>query len=179
MQNPRIKAMIKEIVAKEGGYVNHPNDRGGPTKYGVTQATLSSYLGKPASIQDVKELSLSLAEEIFYVRYYLQPRIDALPDKLELPVFDMSVNAGQRTAIRLLQSVINKSGVASLKEDGVNGTGTQQAAFKAYEAMGAYLINAYADERIAYYKAIVRRNPSQKVFMAGWESRAEYFKVVV
>ena len=100
MQNPRIKAMIKEIVAKEGGYVNHPNDRGGATKYGVTQATLSSYLGKPASIQDVKELSLSLAEEIFYVRYYLQPRIDALPDKLELPVFEMSVNAGQRTALR-------------------------------------------------------------------------------
>ena len=39
-----VRHIIKEIIRREGGYVNHPNDRGGPTKYGVTHKTLSRYL---------------------------------------------------------------------------------------------------------------------------------------
>lgn len=59
-----VEEIIEGIIHKEGGYVNHPNDRGGPTKYGVTQKTLSRYYGYQASIEDVK-ISTNRSHMIF------------------------------------------------------------------------------------------------------------------
>ena len=60
-----VQHIIKEIIRREGGYVNHPNDRGGPTKYGVTHKTLSRYLKREASIEDVKHMTEETAYEIY------------------------------------------------------------------------------------------------------------------
>ena len=37
-----IDAMITDVIRREGGYVNHPADKGGPTKYGITHKTLTA-----------------------------------------------------------------------------------------------------------------------------------------
>ena len=74
-----VEEIIEGIIHKEGGYVNHPNDRGGPTKYGVTQKTLSRYYGYQASIEDVKNLDKSVAYDIYERYYYRVPGIDKIP----------------------------------------------------------------------------------------------------
>jgi lysozyme family protein len=94
-----VKEIIEEIIRKEGGYINHPNDRGGPTKFGVTQKTLSNYLGRPASIEDVKNMTVETASEIYERNYYKAPSIDTIPQKLQPIVTDASVLYGPKRAI--------------------------------------------------------------------------------
>ena len=169
--------MIAEVIAREGGYVNHPADRGGATNYGITQATYSDYLGRRASVEDVRAITQEIATEIYYTRYYLQPRIDALPPEIQPIMLDMCVHHGVKKAILILQRVINLAEVAVVKEDGICGIATQQAAYKTQAAMGGFLLNALVDERLSLFHRIIGNNPSQMVFLRGWEKRAESFRV--
>ena len=168
--------MIAEVIAREGGCVNHPADRGGATNYGITQATYSDYLGRRASAEDIRALNPAIASEIYYTRYYLSPRIDALPIEIQAIMLDMCVHHGAKRAIQILQRVINLAEMAVVKEDGVCGVQTQQAAHKTQVAMGSFLINALVDERLSFFHRIVGNNPSQMVFLRGWEKRAESFR---
>lgn len=80
--------------AIEGGYVNDPKDKGGPTNHGVTQATLSIYLRRHATIEDVKALTLTTAKDL-YLRLYWQPTgCDALPAGVDVLLWDCAVNSG-------------------------------------------------------------------------------------
>ncbi len=173
----RVHKMIGEVIAREGGYVNHPADRGGATNYGITQAAYSDYLGRRASVEDIRAITPEIATEIYYTRYYLQPRIDALPLEIQPIMLDMCVHHGAKKAILILQRVINLAEVAVVKEDGICGIATQQAAQKAQAAMGSFLLNALVDERLSFFHRIVGNNPSQMVFLRGWEKRAESFRV--
>jgi hypothetical protein len=65
--------MIDDILAREGGFVNHPADRGGPTNFGVTQATLASWRGREATIDDVRSLTIDEARDIYRTKYYVGP----------------------------------------------------------------------------------------------------------
>jgi lysozyme family protein len=175
----RILAIIDEIIANEGGFVNHKNDRGGATNYGITIGTLSNYLGKPATVDDVKNMPRSLAVEIYETRFYYKPRIHTLVDDIELHLFDIGVNCAPRRAIKMAQTVANKSGLASLKVDGVIGINTATALEKTYKAMGGYFHNALADERKMYYDIIVARRPQNEVFYKGWINRTNKYRVKV
>lgn len=173
-----VDQIISEILQKEGGYVNHPNDKGGPTKYGITQETLSSWLKRPASIEDVKSLDKETAAEIYKIQYYHGPRIDALPTDLQPQLTDMAVNHGPRQAIRLLQEVVSMAGF-ECSHDGVLGPATRKACEGAYQSMGPYLINAISERRELFYNRLVAVNPNQGVFLKGWLSRAKSFRVDV
>ena len=59
---PAVEQMIDDVIRREGGFVDHPHDRGGPTNFGITQATLSRHLGRPASVADVRRLSRATRE---------------------------------------------------------------------------------------------------------------------
>ena len=102
--------IAEEIVAREGGFVNDPDDPGGATKYGVTLATMQR-LGLDldrsgtVTVADVRRLSKAQAVEIFLEHYYLRPRIAELPQALRASVFDMYVNAGAN-AVRILQRLL-------------------------------------------------------------------------
>jgi lysozyme family protein len=48
-----IRRLINDVLAKEGGYVDHPADKGGPTNFGITQATLSRYLERVVTPDEV------------------------------------------------------------------------------------------------------------------------------
>ena len=66
----RVECIINEVIERfEGGYSNHPADRGGPTNMGITQATLSEYLGRPASVDEVRSLSRAQAVAIYRSRW--------------------------------------------------------------------------------------------------------------
>ena len=106
----KINDIAQEILKAEGGFVNDPDDPGGPTNYGVTLKTLER-LGHDLNqdgrvdIADLKKLSSTQAIQIFVQDYFYKPRIDQLPHMLHAPVFDMYVNAGTH-AVNVLQRTL-------------------------------------------------------------------------
>lgn len=171
-----IDQMIADVLRREGGYVNHPNDRGGPTNMGITQRSLATWRGRPVSVTEVRDLTQEEAVRIYRTRYFTGPQLDRLPASLQPQLFDMAVNHGPGRAVKLLQQVINQAGFGPLETDGRVGPATAGAAGRALEAMGDYLHNALVDERLAFYRRIVARNPSQGVFLKGWTKRADEFR---
>jgi lysozyme family protein len=168
--------MIDQVLAKEGGYVDHPADRGGPTNLGITQATLSRFLERAASVEEVRNLDPETARDIYELRYYRGPRIDKLPDAIQPFVFDCAVNHGPRRAIRFVQSVCNDAGFGPLVVDGLMGPKTKLTAHNALSAMGAdWMLTALVEERQMFYINIVANNESQRDFLKGWLSRARSF----
>jgi lysozyme family protein len=172
-----INQMINDVIKKEGGYVNHRSDRGGPTKYGITQSTLSRYRGRQCTAADVKALPTASAAVIYRHEYYIKPGLDKLPEALRPVIFDMGVNCGPKRAIKLLQAALHAAGYNPGPEDGVMGGKTSSAARTAYDAMGPALINNLVSRRCDYYRALVEADASQGVFLNGWLARAESFRL--
>ena len=96
---PDVRQIAEEIVGREGGFVNDPDDPGGATNHGVTIGTLRR-LGIDVNrdtridVADVKALTRKQAVEIYLKHYYEGPGIAAVPEPLQASVFDMYVNAG-------------------------------------------------------------------------------------
>ena len=168
--------MIDAILKREGGFVDHRADRGGPTKFGVTLKTLASWRGQPVDANDVRSLGVEEAREIFRTRYYVQPKIDQLPRPIQPLVFDMSINHGPGTAIKLLQQVLNDNG-QPCRIDGGIGDETLGCARAAVDDLGDKLNNNLVERRISLYQSIIERDASQQVFLKGWLQRAREFIV--
>jgi len=174
-----VEEMIVAILRREGGFVDHPADRGGPTKFGITLRTLAASRGmqpQDLTAADVRRMSEDEARQIYRSRYFTKPRIDQLPGLLQPLVFDMSINHGPGTAIKLLQQVLSDAG-QSCSVDGGIGDETVDCAQAAAAALGKALVNRLVDKRIALYRAIVNGDPSQGVFLKGWLNRASEFRM--
>jgi lysozyme family protein len=172
-----VEQMIDDVIRREGGFVDHPLDRGGPTNFGITQATLSRHLGRPASVDEVRRLSRNLAREIYRRGYFEGPGIGRLPDRVQPFVFDAAVNHGPGQAVRFVQRVCNGAGFGPLVVDGACGPRTSLAAADAERAMGDWLLAALVEERRNFYLALVERRPEQRVFLKGWLNRLAEFDV--
>jgi lysozyme family protein len=172
-----LEQMIDDVLRREGGFVDHPSDRGGPTKYGITQATLTRHLGRTATVAEVRRLTKESAREIYRRDYFEAPRLGQLPEPVQPLLFDSAVNHGPARAIRFLQRVCNDAGFGPLTEDGVAGPATRSAALAAERAMGDWLIAALVEERRLFYLGIVEADTSQRVFLAGWMNRLAEFEI--
>jgi lysozyme family protein len=180
-----VQDIAEAIVAREGGYVNDPDDPGGPTKHGVTLAAMQAY-GRDLTgdgritARDVQALGTLEAARIFIDHYYTAPRIALLPEPLQPSVFDMYVNSGAH-AVRILQRLFNEMRIA-VAVDGVIGPQTVAAAQQAMEAAPAHLVDAYGIARRNYYYALADARPASRKFArrrdggkGGWILRAEEF----
>ncbi|KPN63284.1 Predicted Peptidoglycan domain-containing protein [Aliiroseovarius crassostreae] len=180
-----VEEIADEIIAREGGYVNDPDDPGGATKYGVTLNTMRGLGidltgdGKITS-QDVKALTRDQAREIFVRHYFHRPRIADLPAPLQPSVFDMYVNAGG-SAVRILQRLVGKMGYA-VAVDGVLGPRSLRAVRLAMAAAPDHLADAYGIERRNYYYRLADQRPKSRKYArrrdggkGGWITRAEEF----
>jgi len=166
----RIDRILDDLLMREGEYVAHPADRGGPTKYGITAATLGEWrrLGRPADAADVRALTEEEAREIYREMYYRRPGFDSIGDDALLNlVIDSAVHSGPSTVIRWLQAAV---GVA---QDGVIGPMTRSLLARADDAPRVY--RAVLAARMRYIGAIIRRNRPQAVFAEGWLSRLAGF----
>ena len=174
-----IETMIEATIAKEGGYVNHPADRGGPTNFGITQAVAraNGFTG------DMKNLTKAQAIAIYRSEYAIKPGFAAVAEiypKVGEELFDTGVNMGPaRPSIWLQEwlNALNQGGRSwpELKEDGKIGPATL-AALKAYKALrGAEgevrLFAGLNGDQAVRYKQIARANPSQESFVYGWLGR--------
>ena len=180
-----VRQLAEEIVAREGGFVDDPDDPGGATNFGVTIHTMRR-LGLDLTGDgqvgeaDVRALSREQAIEIFITHYWARPRINALPEALQASVFDMYVNAGSN-AVRILQRLLNEMG-HDLAVDGVIGPQTIRAAQAAAEAAPDHIADAYGIARRDYYYALADRRPASRKYArrrdggkGGWIRRAEEF----
>lgn len=183
MQN--VREIAEEIVAREGGYVNDPDDPGGATKYGVTIHTMRR-LGLDLTgdgivgVADVQALSRDQAVDIFIQHYFQRPRIAELPREIQASVFDMYVNAGAN-AVKILQRMLREMGFA-VSVDGAIGPQTIGAARDAARPDPVMLRDAYGVARRNYYFRLADQRPASRKYArtraggkGGWIRRAEEF----
>ncbi len=180
-----VTEIATEIVAREGGYVNDPDDPGGATKYGVTIHTMRRLgldLDGDGDVDeaDVKVLTKVKAVSIFVEHYFRRPKIDQLPEVLHATVFDMYVNAGAN-AVKILQRLLGDMRVP-VKVDGVIGRQTIAATKKALEAAPNHFVDAYGIARRNYYYDLADRRVNSRKYArrrdggkGGWIVRAEEF----
>lgn len=181
----RVRRIAEEIVAREGGYVNDPDDPGGATNFGVTLGTMQR-LGLDitgdgrVTEADVRRLSRAQAVQIFTTHYFLRPRIAELPPALHATVFDMYVNAGAN-AVKILQRLLVAMRIP-VAIDGIIGPQTIAATARAQAAAPDHLADAYGIARRNYYFALADRRPASRKYArrrdggkGGWIRRAEEF----
>jgi len=177
--------IAKDIVAREGGFVNDPDDPGGATNHGVTLGTLRR-LGIDTTgdtridVADVRRLTRAQAVDIYVEHYFRRPGLGALPDSLQASVFDMYVNAGGN-AVKVLQRLLTDMGYPC-NPDGAIGPQTIRAAQTAAEAAPHHLADAYGIARRNYYYGLADARPASRKFArrrdggkGGWITRAEEF----
>lgn len=109
-----------KLLGHEGGYVDHPDDPGGETNWGITVkvARLNGYTGP------MKDMPVDVAKAIYRKDYWITTRCEELPGPLRYPVFDAAVNSGVRQSILWLQRA---AGVQGAAVDGVFGPRTMLA----------------------------------------------------
>lgn len=180
-----VRELAIEIVAREGGFVDDPDDPGGMTKYGVTLETLRrlglDLTGDGATdAQDIRRLSRAEAVDIYMEHYFRRPGLGALPEVLQPAVFDMQVNSGTN-AVKILQRLCTEMGFPCV-EDGAIGPATIRAAQLAFDAAPSLLVDAYGIARRNYYYALADARPASRKYArrrdggkGGWITRAEAF----
>ncbi|WP_054005977.1 holin-associated N-acetylmuramidase [Cypionkella psychrotolerans] len=180
-----VRELAAEIVAREGGFVNDPDDPGGATNHGVTLNTLRR-LGIDITrdtridVTDVRALTPAQAVDIYVEHCYRRTGIGALPEVLQASVFDMYVNAGAN-AVKVLQRLLTSMGFPC-NADAQIGPQTIRAAQMAAEAAPSHLADAYGIARRNYYYALADARPASRKYArrrdggkGGWITRAEEF----
>lgn len=160
-----VDEIIEDILRREGGYVNHPADKGGPTNFGITQATLSSFRGCPVSVDDVKKMDKAEAR-LIYRTQYVDPFAFVTGPKLRALVVDSAVNHGVSRATIWLQEALG------VKPDGIVGPVTERAMI---QAQSTVVYRVFLRRRIVFYGTIIKNNPSQAAFAEGWMRRVAEF----
>jgi lysozyme family protein len=180
-----VESIAAEIVRREGGYVNDPDDPGGATKHGVTLGTMKS-LGLDVTgdgkvdVADVKALTPGQAADVYVRHYFRGPKLNLLPEALQPSVFDMQVNAGIN-AVRILQRLMAAFGLP-LADDGIVGPITARTVARGMEIAPDHLVDAYGIARRNYYYRLGDQRPASRKYArarnggkGGWISRAEEF----
>ncbi|GAA6157892.1 holin-associated N-acetylmuramidase [Ruegeria sp. HU-ET01832] len=180
-----VQEIATDIVSREGGFADDPDDPGGVTKYGVTIHTMRR-LGLDLTGdefitgQDVKRLSKTQAVDIFVSHYFKGPRLGMLPEVLQPSVFDMYVNAGAQ-AVKILQYLLRKMDF-KITVDGVVGPQTAKASKTAALPDPIALRDAYGVARRNYYFRIADGRVASRKYArtqtgrkGGWIRRAEEF----
>lgn len=121
MAQANFEICLEHVFRFEGGYVDHPLDPGGATKYGITRATLSRWRGRPVAKAEVMALTRADAAAIYRANYWDAVAGDELPAGLDLALFDYAVNSGPGRAIRTLQAL------HGVRADGIIGPVTRAA----------------------------------------------------
>lgn len=159
--------IVDMVLAYEGGFVDNPNDKGGPTNFGITIDTLASWRKCQVTADDIKNLTSQEAGEIYQSKYLVAQNYDQLTDvKLRAAMVDFGVLCGPVNATMSLQSVLGQI------KDGICGPATITAANANH---GTPTINQLSVARINFHADRVSKRPDQIVFFKGWISRAVSF----
>lgn len=171
-----IEEMIDSVIGREGGYTNHPADRGGPTRWGVTQAVARAhdYDG------DMRGYPRARAEAVYRTLYWARPRFDQVAERaasLAAEMFDTGVNMGPAVAAAFLQRALNalNRGASDYPDvvcDGQIGPQTLDALDRFLARRGAsgemVLLKAVEALQGERYLHLAERRPANEAFLYGW-----------
>ena len=161
----RFEKIFDYLIKVEGGYSNDKNDKGGKTKYGITEEDARDFGYKG----DMQDLTKDFAKNIYLKKYYLGNKLDkVVNDKVALSVCDFIVNGGAWGA-KKAQAALNELGF-DLRVDGILGKKSLAALNEVDENK---FLEKYHDLQRRYYRVIVANKPSQKVFLKGWLNRVD------
>lgn len=138
----------------EGGFVDHPDDPGGATKYGITERVARQH-GYNGSMRD---LPREVAIGIYKKSYWDGKIMDSIKNNLAFHIYDASINHGYSGAIKILQNSLG------LTADGVLGPKTYNAISAEPESM---LISKFCVQRMYFYSKLKQYS----VFGLGWRNR--------
>ena len=150
--------IIDVLLEHEGGYVNDPTDLGGETNFGITKRFYPDV--------DIKNLTKEEARQIYYDDYWVKNKVPQMPDNLKHIYFDMCINQGRGTAVKVLQRAVNAKG-GDLKVDGGLGPMTIESISK-YKPSD----DRTRCYRLKHYYDLVNKKPEQERFLFGWFRRA-------
>ena len=176
-ESDNIVQLVDQLLEREGSYVHHPADRGGPTCFGITQevARANGYYGQ------MRELPRAEAAAIYTRLYWLRPRFDAvarLSPAIAAELFDTGVNMGPAVAATFLQralTALNRNGAdyPDLCPDGRVGPTTLAALAAFLKIRGAasgqtVLLRALEALQGERYLRLAERRPANEAFLYGW-----------
>ena len=168
--------LIDAVIDREGGFVDHPDDPGGATRWGITQAVAQSdgYRG------DMRLLPRARAAEIYRRLYWINPWLDRVAERapaLAAELFDTGVNMGPGVAAAFLQRALNAlnrgaSDYPDIAADGAIGPRTLASmdAFLGRRGQGGETVLLKAVEALQgeRYLSLAERRPAAEAFLYGW-----------
>ena len=171
-----VERVIDDVIAREGGYSNHEADRGGATRWGVTEAVARAHGWRG----DMRAYPREEAAAVYKRIYWLRPGFDRVAEaapEVATELFDTGVNMGPAVAIGFLQRALNAlnrgaSDYADIAVDRRIGPATIQALKrfiarrgKAGEAVLVKALEALQGER---YLRLAEERPANEAFLYGW-----------
>lgn len=166
------QSYVDRLIIREAGFVDNRADRGGPTKFGVTQSRLAKHRGRDVSVEEVRNLSVTEARYIHTIDLQNAGLDQLAATEVVEVMVDCVANHGQDRAVRLLQRAIG-----SVNVDGVLGPITAGAA---NGMNGLRLALSLCSERVAFYGRLISGSledkdgdgiPDNTEFAAGWLNR--------
>lgn len=162
-----VDGIIDSILAREGGFVDHPADRGGATNYGITLGTLKAWRKRAVTADDIRALTETEARAIYRSEYIDRPGFRTIENgKVRALVVDCAVNHGPKNAVKLLQLA------ARVFPDGIMGPQTEAAVNRMDTAV---MYRRLCAARVRLYGQIIRKDSTQHVFAEGWANRVAEF----
>lgn len=174
---------IPKVLKHEGGFVDHKNDPGGATNFGISLRWLKA-IGDwdgdgwldgdldrdgDVDIHDIRRMTIDQATEFYRVHFWDVNGYDHFPNQaLAAKTFDLTVNMGNRRSHMLLQRACRACGFR-IADDGVIGPVTLRTVGSADEEA---LLAAFRSEAAGYYRGLVIAKKKFEVFIDGWLNRA-------
>ena len=169
MNRAKFDSVIGHTLKSEGGYSNHPNDRGGETMYGITKSFMEDYKyalpgGKSKPIRD---LTVDDARSL-YKAMWDKYNLGYIRDKnLAYVMNDYMINSYAGGVVKRVQRILNSRG-ASLNVDGLMGPKTLEAI---HNCDLQWLVDEIINDRYNNYRELVKIRPEQIINYAGWINR--------
>lgn len=176
----------KFTLSWEGGETDDAADRGGFTKFGVSTAFLndiaSTQAGRdvldrmgvilPVTRNTIRNLTESLAASLFRWQMWDALKLDLIPLRPAVVIYDAAVNSGPRQSVKFAQRGYNACVAYGqpLDVDGILGPATRKAM---QQADTDKILMSMLDQRETFYHDLVAAKPSQEVFLRGWLNRVD------
>lgn len=149
------------------------------TNFGISANTLQKHSRHPITANDMKNLSIDKAIDIYMKDYVEKAKITKLPPNLQKNVLDASINHGPSKAIIMLKDTIKaKASLKGLniKEEEFPSTGKFDRQTESFLKLFPVTNNDYIESRKIEYDRVIENNPSQEEFRSNWMRRAESFR---